>query len=378
VPNRVLIDGRLIGYRYGGIATYARQIAFHGSSFARDLDIRLMTKRPVPELSDRSIRAFTPPHHPVERFSFGVELAAHCPNLVHFTDYVQSCTITRFKSVVTVHDLAFIRDPSLITQDSLAYYQQISETLPIADRVIAVSEWTRQQILEFIDIDADRVTVIPNGYEDAVFSPEDDDDRIRISTLDPELAKVIEGERPVVLAVGTLEPRKRIDIILDVFEKQWEQLSKTSRTSPVLVIAGQWGWLADDIVANVRSLLRQKRAIWLRSANPRDLAALYRVASLLVVSSSDEGFGLPVVEAMASGTPVLSSDIPAVKEIMLDNGFLEESADPARWAEKIGRILADPEIRERRGKRGIERARQFTWRESARRTVNVYRDVIRG
>ena len=378
MTKRVLIDGRLVGYRYGGIANYARQLAIHAPFVARGMDVRLATSRTIPGLEDRSIRTVTPPHHRFERQVFGLEVMAHRPHLLHSTDYVQPAFLRGIKTVATIHDVAFIRNPELVTPESYRYYSQALETLPSADRVIAVSEWTRNQLLESVPIDPARVIVVPNGYDEDVFGAEvaEDADRQALSRLDPALPVTIEADRPIVLAVGTLEPRKRFGIVFKSFQQHYDQISKLVGTEPILVVAGQVGWMAEDTVRQLRRLMQQGRAIWVRDVRDRELAALYRTARLLVMPSADEGFGLPALEAMASGTPSLIADLNAVKEFIEDNGFLEESADPARWAEKIGRILADREIRERRARRGIERANKFTWRETARRTVDVYRGVL--
>jgi glycosyltransferase involved in cell wall biosynthesis len=378
VPKRVLIDGRLLGYRHGGIATYARQLALHTPPFSRGMEIRLATRREIPELSDRTVRSCTPPHHRLERIAFGLEVDLRKPDLLHSVDYVQPRTFRRVKTVVTVHDLAFLNNPDLVTPDSWRYYSQALEALPAADRVITVSRWTRQQLLEHVELRPEQVVVVPNGYDDAVFTADAnlEQDRCTLSRFDPALSRAVTEERPVVLAVGTIEPRKRLDILIDAFERHQGMIANLAGASPILVIAGQVGWLAHETIARLRLLMNRGDAVWARDMRDEELAALYRSATLLAMPSVDEGFGLPVLEAMASGTPSLTSDLHAVKEIIQDNGFLEESSDSARWAEKIGRIIADREIRERRGRRGIERAAEFTWRESARRTVDVYRGVL--
>lgn len=378
MSKRVLIDGRLLGYRYGGIATYARQLARHTPVVARGMEIRLLAARDIPEFSDRVQRVLTPPHHRFERAALGLEVMARKPDLLHSVDYVQPILCRGVKSVVTVHDVAFLNNPDLVTPDSYRYYIQALETLPGADRIIAVSQSTRDQLLESTSIDPEQVVVVPNGYDDDVFRPDagPDVDRRTLSKRDRTLAQAIDAGRPIVLAVGTIEPRKRYDILFDAFEQHFDRITELAGAEPLLVVAGQVGWLAEESIVKLRRLLHCNRAIWARDVRDQELAALYRSAQLLAMPSAEEGFGLPALEAMASGTPSLIADLNAVKEIIADNGFLEESADPARWAEKIARILADREIRERRSRRGIERASEFTWRETARRTVGVYRSVL--
>ncbi|MEX2426004.1 MAG: glycosyltransferase family 1 protein [Thermomicrobiaceae bacterium] len=371
----MLIDGRLIGYRHGGIASYARQLAAHAPGMAGGLDIRLAIRKPVGNLLDRSVKAFTPPHHRYERYLFGMEVYIRGPNLLHSVDYVHPIS-PEVASVVTVHDLAFLANPSLLARDSLNYYRQVIETLPHADRVIAVSEWTRRQILDSLEIDPERIRVVPNGFDSSLIGTSDNNDTARLARLHPLLGSVLDSERPILLAVGTIEPRKRFDILVRAFECHSEIIKDRTGTSPVLVIAGQAGWLSDSVVRALRNLQRSGNAIWLRDVNDRELAALYRVAKLLAMPSADEGFGLPVLEAMASGTASLVAEVGALPGLVGDCGFIESSAEPGEWAEKIGRILADSEILGRRSRKGIKRASPFTWKETARQTVDVYREVL--
>jgi glycosyltransferase involved in cell wall biosynthesis len=375
LAQTVIIDGRLIGYRHGGIATYARQLAIHCPGVDSSLSIRLGTRRDPGSLADRSIRLMTPPHHRLERISLGLEIRRHNPDLLHSTDYVQPI-LRGIRSIVTIHDLAFLNDPELVTQDSFAYYSQITRTVPETDRVIAVSEWTKQQLLSFVPIPEEQVSVIPNGHEPAIFNPESDHDLQRLATLHPDLGSVITSERPIVLIVGTIEPRKRHDIILNGFENHFENMRRLSGTEPLLIIAGQPGWLAEDVVQRIRRMQRRQRVIWLRDVSDHELASLYRQATLLVMPSVDEGFGLPVLESMACGTPALVANTGALPELVGDAGFIDESADAAQWSDKIGRILSDHETRDRRSKRSIERAEPMTWRETAHRTVSLYREVL--
>jgi glycosyltransferase involved in cell wall biosynthesis len=326
VDRSVLIDGRLIGYRYGGIANYARQLAEHAPGIAHDLRIRLATMRPVMSLADRRVQVMTPPHHRLERFAFGMEVQARRPGLLHSVDYVQPIT-HGIRSVVTVHDLAFMSRPDLVTKDSYAYYGQISSTLPQADRVIAVSDWTRDQLVDLVNVDPALINVIPNGFDSTIYGPEGFNDTSQLAGLNLALGEIVTSERPVVLAVGTIEPRKRFDIPVRVFAEHYQDLSRTAGSSPVLVIAGQAGWLSDEVIRSLRSLQRAGKAVWVRDIRDRELASVYRVASLLVMPSIDEGFGLPVLEAMASGTPALVASTGALHELDHDCGFVESAWD---------------------------------------------------
>lgn len=373
--RKVIIDGRLIGYRHGGIGNYARQIAGQVPGIAAEMEFQVLTRHDIPCLSDRSRHALTPPHHRLEPYSLGLELLPRSVDIFHATDYVLPI-LPGARTVVTVHDLAFMSQPELLTSDSLRFYRRVADSVQRADRVIAVSEWTRGQITELLNVPDERVRVIPNGVDPTVFHTDSRGDRLRLQRLHPDLLQQIESGRPVVLAVATIEPRKRLGILIDAFARLNQQDNDGASSAPLLVIAGQAGWLADREIERLRALQRQNRARWIRDSDDRELAALYRSAKLLVMPSADEGFGLPVLEAMACGTPALAASTGALPELVSDSGFLEESDDPDRWARKIMAILNDDEIRTRRARRGVERAAAFTWHETAKQTVETYREVL--
>jgi glycosyltransferase involved in cell wall biosynthesis len=371
----VIIDGRLVGYRFGGIANYARQLATRLPALSGTLDIRLASRSDTKTLSDRTMRVLTPPHHWAERWAFGAEILARQPDLLHSVDYVQPF-VPGVRTVVTVHDLAFLTNPELVTQDSFRYYSQILGRITDADRVIAVSDWTGQQLLSRTEVDPRKVHVIANGYDFYIFRPDGDRDHVRLSRIHPEFSQLLQSERPIVLMVGTIEPRKRHSVILDAFSTHYNSICSLAGVEPVLIVSGQPGWLADETVRKLRELQRQGNTIWLRDVSDRELASLYRASTLLVMPSEDEGFGLPVLEAMASGTTCLVANVGALPELLGETGFFEDTAVPERWAEKIGRILSDYEIRNWRVRRAIERAAGFTWDECARQTVKIYREVL--
>jgi glycosyltransferase involved in cell wall biosynthesis len=371
----ILIDGRLVGYRRGGIATYARRLASLAPSQAPDLDIRVAVKNPTSDLLDRSTHVFTPPHHRLERYAFGAEVLARGVDLLHSVDYVQPI-VPGVRTVVTVHDLAFLSRPELMTVDSFAYYRQIRCTVHQAERVIAVSEWTRGQLRDHLEIEASRISVVPNGVDHELFYPDASNDHVVLARLHPRFAGVIRDQRPVVLSVGTVEPRKRIDLLIHAFihlDKVWPG---GPGRRPILVVAGQAGWLADDVVRMLREQQRQDRVIWLRDVSDWELAALYRFSTLLAMPSLDEGFGLPVLEAMACGTSVLASANGALPELVGDAGYLEQSDDSEEWAHRIANTLSNEGDRQERANSGVARARSYSWSLTAKKTIDVYREVL--
>ena len=374
----VLIDGRLIGYRPGGIANYAEQLARHLPKFLPDYRIRVCLRRRTESPSFDATRVFTPPHHRLERITFGAEARIRGPALLHSTDYVQPI-VPGVPSIVTIHDLAFLRNPSLITADSWRYYQQVTYLARRADKVIAVSEWTRSQVVELLEVSESRVAVVPNGVDHAFFTPSNaPNERSNLDGLHPDLRFVADSGDPVVLAVGTIEPRKRIDLLLDALDSLESQTNLSNGTRPWLILAGQAGWLAESTITRIRSRLRRGRTIWLRQTTNDELASLYRLSTVVAVPSADEGFGLTALEAMASGTPVLTSAHGALPEVVGSAGIIVQDDSPQAWALALASILTDYEQQRQRSIAGIESAAGYSWDRTARETASVYREVLDG
>jgi glycosyltransferase involved in cell wall biosynthesis len=173
-----------------------------------------------------------------------------------------------------------------------------------------------------------------------------------------------EERKPYLLAVGTIEPRKQYPLLLDAL--------RIARDAPDLIIVGQRGWNSQDIE---RRLQTEARVDWRRSVDDASLRLLYREATAVVVPSRAEGFGLAALEAMAAGTPVVSSGGGALLEVTGDAAFTVPAAAPEAWADALDRIATDSELWQRLSLLGRERAATFTWERAARETADVYRRV---
>ena len=232
--------------------------------------------------------------------------------------------------VVTVHDLAVLRRPEAFNRWTRTYSRLlVPRVLAAADRVIAVSEFTKREVVEMAGVEADRVRVVPNGV-DPVFSAEG-----------PQAP----GE--YVLAVGTLEPRKNLARLAEATERLGLELR--------VVGAAGWGGISS--------------AAWLGRLPDEQVAALYRGALCFAYPSLYEGFGIPVLEAMACGTPVVTSAGTAREEVAGGAAELVDPHDPASIAVGIERAIAR---RDELRAAGLERARQFTWAATAAATLAVY------
>jgi glycosyltransferase involved in cell wall biosynthesis len=266
-------------------------------------------------------------------FLLGREGAAdvlHCPT---YRGPVRS----RVPLVVTVHDLAVLRHPETFNKWTRLYSpRMVPHVLRAARRVIAVSEFTRRELVDLLGVPEERIHVVPNAVEDEF-------------TRD---GPAEQGE--YVLAVGTLEPRKNLDRLVEAVR----------RTDTELRIVGARGWGGVEVAGNgVR---------WLGEVSDAELARLYRGAACVAYPSLYEGFGIPVLEAMACGVPVVTTRGTAMEEVANGAAVLVDARDPAEIAAGILRAVAD---RSRLVARGLERARAFRWDAVAAATVDVYREA---
>ena len=253
-------------------------------------------------------------------------------------------------AVVTVHDLSFERDGSLMSlRDRTIFRAVVPRSARRAARVLAVSEQTKRDLIELYGLPEEKIVVTPNGI-DPVFTPDGPSPH----------------RHPYLLFVGALQPRKDPQAAID-------GLALLGDGDFRLVLVGpDKGGRAEAERAAARNGLRAR--VDFRGHVPQDeLAALYRGAACLVFPSRYEGFGLPVLEAMASGTPVVATTAGALPEVAGDAAILVEERNPVALAGGIERALAD---RERLVAAGLVRAKQFTWAETARRTLEVYRELL--
>ena len=263
--------------------------------------------------------------------------------------------------VVVIHDLAYRRFSWTLQDDTRAALDaQWRRNLARAREVVTVSRAVRDELLAAEPIDPDRVTAIHHGP--GHLSAQDAGDPPRGLP------------RRYILHVGTIEPRKNIELLMAV----WRAWVAENPAAPALVLCGRSGWKNDDLH---RTLARAEADGWLHRPGYVDdaaLAALYRHALAVVCPSLHEGFGLPLVESMAAGTPVVASDIPVFREVAGDAAVLLPVDDAAAWRRTLSELSADPAMRERLGALGRKRARAFDWPTAAALTHAVLRRAAGG
>jgi glycosyltransferase involved in cell wall biosynthesis len=269
-------------------------------------------------------------------------------------------------TVVTIHDLRVLHAPQDFRPWFRTYARVVIPRLARrATRVITVSDMTRRDVMEHLGLPEERVVVVPNGV---AISPQPS----AVSERQPATGPYDLPTR-YILAVGTLEPRKNL---LRLFEAVRLLAERPATKDVVLVHAGGYGWLADDILKAARSPALRDRVRLLGYVREEDMASLYGRARLLAYPSLFEGFGLPVLEAMASGCPVVTSDCSALPEVAGDAAVLVDPECVEAIAEGIGRVWEDGDLAQDLAARGLARARLFSWERTARLTAEVYASVL--
>ncbi len=285
---------------------------------------------------------------------------AGAADLYHFPNYIIP-PLSSGKAVVTIHDVSFLRYPDLAEARNLLYLKrQIARSIGRADAIITDSHFSAGEIAAALKVAPERIQPIPLGIA-ARFAPPSPQ---AIAAL--RQAKNL--ARPYLLMVGTLEPRKNHAFLVEVFEN-------LPRFDGQLVIAGMRGWRYEPILQRMRQSTRCADIRYLDYLTDAELPALYAGAELFLFPSLYEGFGFPPLEAMACGTPVLSSTGGALAEVLGQGALLLDNFDSARWAAAAERLLDDSAARQALIAQGRQQAARYRWQETARQTWQLYRQV---
>jgi glycosyltransferase involved in cell wall biosynthesis len=367
----IALDARLVGYA-AGIARYTVHLADALANLDEAEQYVILRGRRAREArigGPRALqhRAMTPPHHRLERWTLPVDvlLKRPWPSLLHSVDHVAP-KWGPWRSVVTLHDLAFMLYPATHTPASRAYYAATGESVRRAERVIAVSQRTASDAVRLLGVEPSRVRVVHEAAAPG-FSPRPLD---TLAPLAKRLGFDADPGRPYILFVGTLEPRKNVPLLLEAFARLRRRLD-----AQLLVVGGR-GWLDEPVfAAHVRSGVGDA-ARFLGSLGEEDLAVLYSHAGVFALPSLYEGFGLPVLEAMACGAPVVCSNAGPLPEVVGDAAVLLKPEDPVEWAATMLDVLTNTSVRAELCRRGFARVKNFSWQRCAQATREVYREAL--
>ena len=284
-------------------------------------------------------------------------------DLFHSPDFVLP-PVQQARALLTVHDLAFLLHPECADASLREYLEKaVPRSVRRADFVVADSENTRNDVICLLGVPPDRVEVIPGGV-DPGFKPVSN--RTKLAALRKRLGI---GAAPFILAVGVIEPRKNLGLLFDAY-----RLLRDRRQLPhLLVVAGKQAWLSEEIVDQAKRSPYHEDIRFVGFVPEADLPTLYSAATAFAFPSLYEGFGLPPLEAMACGTPVVVSKSSSLPEVVGDCGLQVDPRDPDGLAAALELLLLDDDLRADLRGRGRARAASFSWQTSARKLLNVYR-----
>ncbi len=362
---RIAIDATPAAVQQGGVGRYTRELI--RALVTATLDHRFILATAAPrETADDLLESFPPGawreirHLPAServmtaawhrlRIPLAIDHWTGRCDIFHGPDYV--LPPTRAAKVVTVHDLSFVLHPEYADPRLAAY---LNDALPRAiartDVVITVSAAVAAETAALFPDARDKIVAIPNGV------------RLPVAPVSSR-----SSDPPVILMVGTIEPRKNHLAALTVLD-----IIRDRHPDVRLYILGRKGWLADEIESRINDRAARGSVTWLRNADDRALEQAYAGASVVLAPSHYEGFGLPVLEAMARGVPVVASDILAHREVAGDTSLFASPDRPEALGEQVLRALEDSELRRDLSERGRVRSGSFSWGETARRVLRVY------
>jgi glycosyltransferase involved in cell wall biosynthesis len=283
-------------------------------------------------------------------------------DLFHGPDFVLPPLSANTRAIVTVHDLSFLRLPHCFEPALLDYLNAaVPRSTARADWVLADSESTRRDAIELLGVPEQQTSVLYPGVEPR-FHPIDDvtaRNHIQIKYGLPEC---------FVLSVGTVQPRKNYVRLVEAF-------SRLDLEDVHLVIAGGKGWLYQELFERINALGLQERVHLTGYVDDDDLPTLYSLARVVAQPSLYEGFGIPIVEAMACGVPVVSADNSSLPEAAGGAGLLIDALDSEALADALDRALTDSELRRTMVARGLAQARRFTWEKAAQTLHTTYQQI---
>lgn len=361
------IDARLPTYRMGGISQYVLHLLPALAELDRDNRYLVFQSRKAersyrPEQPNfRRVQVWTPCHHRRERWLLGAEVALRRPDVFHSPDFIPPA-FGAARRIITVHDLNFLYYPEYLTEESRRYYRgQIRWAVAQADLISADSEHTRQDLIHRLGVPPEKVRTIYLAAN-PLYRQRPAADAVSQTLAEYDLP------RGFLLFVGTLEPRKNLPTLIEAYAT----LRREAKVDVPLVLVGGKGWLYEEIFTAIEAQGVARHVRHLSGISDQALAHLYHGAAVLALPSHYEGFGLPPLEAMHCGCPVVVSDRASLPEIVGDAGLLLPPDDIPAWVEALAGVLSDSEQRGQMIARGYRQAEQFTWGQTAAATLNLY------
>jgi len=366
---RIGIDARLVYYSQAGIGQYILHLINGLAQIDQENEYVILQSRKddttiLQQPNFRRVSLWTPSHHRLEGLSLNVELMRLGLDVLHSPDFIPphrpSC-----KSVITVHDLAFLLFPHFLTKESARYYGHIDQAVCWTDHIIAVSNSTKRDTIDYLGVPEDKITVVHEATN-PIFRPIDRD-QARQQVRD---RYGVEG--PFILFVSTIEPRKNVPTLLLAFQKLRESYQQDIQ----LVLAGGKGWLFEDVYNLIGELHLDNQIHMIGQVPSEDLLNLYNAAEMLAHPAFYEGFGLPPLEAMSCGLPAVVANVASLPEVVGDAALLIDPNDRDELTVAMWRVLTDQGLNQEMRAKGLRQAERFSWTRAAQETLDIYRRVV--
>lgn len=375
---RIGLDGIPLGEIKTGVGHYTFELAHALARIAPDDEFALVSPFPYVATPDSESEQPLPPNLNVVQakvdrvrrrrwWSIGLPLYINRASfsLFHGTNYDVPLW-NRCPTIVTIHDLSILLYPETHEAHLVRRARwRLPKMARAATMIITPSESVRREVGEHLGVHLNKVVAIPEAARRAFHQV--------------PLAETVEARRRLkleddfILFVGTVEPRKN----LLTLARALDEILRTTPLRPQLVIAGKEGWLTGELFAYLKSSEIQERVRFTDYVSDDDLRALYSSCRVFVYPSLYEGFGLPPLEAMACGAPVIASSNPSIKETVGDAARLVSPTDFRELAQSIIHVLTDSGERDYLSTSGLQRATQFSWERTATATLDVYREVLK-
>lgn len=364
----------------GGIGRYTRELIHALTAEATQLTYKLFSARPPAVLPVPDSLPVAPhvSHHPApvdEQWLYRLWYRARLPvpvqlfmggiDLFHSPDFVLPPVRGRVPTIVTVHDLSFIHYPETFPANLVAYLNRVVPwSVGRANHILADSLSTSRDLQSLWGVAPERITVLYSGVSER-FKPVGDQAMLTAARQRYGL------DEPYVLAVGTVQPRKNYEMLIRAFRPVAERYPHS------LIIVGGKGWLDEDLPREIERQGLHGRVRLAGFVDDADLPAVYAAADLLAFPSLYEGFGLPILEAMACGTPVITSNVSSLPEVASgESAILLSPHDEEAWTAALLRLLGDEGLRRELTAAGLARSAQFSWRAAARQLAALYESIL--
>lgn len=285
--------------------------------------------------------------------------------IYHFFNYIVPPKING-KVITTVYDMVYKLYPETMTKrNHKRLDKELKRSVDRADKVITISENSKREIIEFLHVKDSKIEIVYPGIDRETYTRNHTQEAMR------RIREKYQLPSTFILYLGTLEPRKNIGKIIDAYAQLKTQMDKHI----YLVIAGKKGWMYDEIFHKVENYGLKDDVIFTGYVEEKDKPLIYKMSKLFVFPSLYEGFGMPVLEAMAAGVPVITSNTSSLPEVAGDAGILVDPEDVVGLSDAMKKTLEDDTLRSQMIEKGFKQSLKFSWEKSAKKLIEIYKEV---